>query len=127
MFHARHTTFYIFYAKIPNRYLKDIKTYGANYKNRITDPDQIVIQQSRPYRIRLPKHQAAFFKLLANVLYYILSGSSHVGVLAAKPWNEYYRYRFMTDAIPEENGSDTDKRNEPVEVCKMFVSQGLIP
>ena len=120
MFHARHTTFYIFYAKIPNQYLKDIKTYGANYKNRVAEPDQIVIRQSRPHRMRLPKHQAAFFKLLANVLYYIVSGSSCVGVLAAKPWNKYYCYRFMTDAIPEENGSDADVPNEPVEVCKCF-------
>lgn len=91
VFHARHTTIYI-YAKIPTKNLKDIATYGAGYKTRVAEPDQIVIQQSKPPRIRRPKDRAAFFKLYSNVLYYIFSGSRRVGVLASKSWNGYYRY-----------------------------------
>jgi hypothetical protein len=115
VFHARHTTFYIFYARIPNRYLKDIAMYGANYRNRVAEPDRIIIQHSRPHRMRLPKHQAAFFRLLANVLYYVLSGSSRVGVLAAQPWNPYYRTN-ATDAIPEE----PEELDLQIPVCQCF-------
>ena len=120
VFHARHTTFYIFYAKIPNKYLKDIATYGADYKTRAAQPDQVIIQQSRPYRMRVPKHQAAFFKLLSDVLYYIVSGSSSVGVLAAKPWNKYYRHRNTPDVIPEESGSDAEEVNQAIVVYNRF-------
>jgi hypothetical protein len=115
VFHARHTTFYIFYAKIPNKYLKDIATYGANYKNRVAEPEQIIIQHSKPHRMRLPKHQAAFFRLLSNVLYYILSGNSRVGVLAAQLWNPYYRPN-PTDTIPEE----PEELDLQTEVCICF-------
>jgi hypothetical protein len=44
VFHARYIMFYIFYAKIPNKYLKDIATYGADYKNRVAGSDEIKIQ-----------------------------------------------------------------------------------
>jgi len=115
VFHARHTTFYIFYTKIPNRYLKDIAMYGANYRNHIAEPDQIIIQHSKPYSMRLPKHQAAFFRLLANVLYYILSGSSRVGVLAAQPWNPYYCSNAM-NAIPEE----PEELNQQIETRPIY-------
>jgi hypothetical protein len=90
--------------------------YGANYRNRIAELDQIIIQHSKPHRMQLPKHQAAFFRLLANVLYYILSGSSRVEVLAAQLWNRYYRTN-ATDAIPEK----PEELDLQFEVCKMYV------
>jgi len=50
--------------------------------------------------MRLPQDQAAFFRLLSNVLYYIVSGSTRVGVLAAQPWNPHYHPN--PDTTPEE-------------------------
>ena len=88
--HARHATFYIFYAKFPNTYLRDIMLHGAAYKSRVSAPAQIIIQQSRPFRMRKPKDNAELFKLFSKVLYYIVSGNGRIGYLAAEKWNTYY-------------------------------------
>ena len=90
VFHARHATFYIFYAKFPNTYLRDIVRHGADYKARVTTPVEVVIQQSRPFRMRKPKDNAEFFKLVSKLLYYLVSGQSRTGYLATGRWNKYY-------------------------------------
>ena len=89
--HARHATFYLFYAKFPNTYLRDIAAYGANYRQQVHDPQPITIKQSVPFRMRYPKEQASFFRLFANVLYYLVTGNSSVGYLAKDESNPYYR------------------------------------
>jgi len=81
VFHARHATFYFFYAKFPNTYLRDIALHGAEYKNRVNPPAQIIIQQSRPFRMRKPSDNAAFFELVAKILYYLVSGQSRRDIL----------------------------------------------
>jgi len=124
IFHARHTTFYIFYAKFPDQYLKDIAKYGAEYKKHVPIPDEIIIQQSRPFRMRVPKHQADFFRLLSKVLYYIVSGNSRVGVLAAQPWNKYFVLEKGGE-MPEEIGTNADEADEgrrQPEACKVIVA-----
>ena len=72
-------------------YLRDIAKHGENYLTNITHPHQIFIQQSRPFRMKKPRHQADFFKLLSKLFYYLIQGSSHVGYLTAENWNKYYR------------------------------------
>jgi hypothetical protein len=68
----------------------------------------------------VPEHQAAFFRLLSDVLYYIVSGSSRVGIFAAKPWTPHCRPN-TTDVIPEESsGSDTEESDLQIEVYKCF-------
>lgn len=58
--HARHATVYLFYAKFPNTYLRDIARYGAEYKQRVVNPSKIQTCQSRPYRMRHPQHQPIY-------------------------------------------------------------------
>jgi hypothetical protein len=41
-----------------------------------------------------PEDQAKLFKLLVRVLYYIFSGCSKVGYLAADDWNKYYGNQY---------------------------------
>jgi hypothetical protein len=41
--------------------------------------------------MRQPKHQAEFFKLLAKILYYMVSGNSDIGYLAKDEWNPYFK------------------------------------
>lgn len=41
--------------------------------------------------MRRPHDQAASFRLLANVLCYLVSGESGVGYLAKDEWNPWYR------------------------------------
>ena len=89
--HARHATFYIFYAKFPNTYLRDIVIHGANYRQNVPNPQKITIKQSRPFRMRYPTEQAAFFRLLANILCYLVGGYSAVFYMAKDEWNPHYR------------------------------------
>jgi len=89
--HARHATFYIFYARFPNRYLRDIATYGSRYLHEVRDPQRIIIQQSRPFRMRFPEQQGEFFRLFAKLIYYLVSGHSHVFHLAKDESNPLYR------------------------------------
>ena len=41
--------------------------------------------------MRKPSHQAAFFRLLAHVLCYSVSGNNDVGYLSKDEWNPYWR------------------------------------
>jgi len=89
--HARHATFYLFYAKFPNQYLRDVAKYANEYTTKAVQIHKIVIQQSRPFRMKEPRDQAEFYKLLSKLLYYLVSGQSYVGFLAAQKWNKHYR------------------------------------
>jgi hypothetical protein len=121
--HARHATFYIFYAKFPNTYLRDIVRYGAGYKTRVTPPVEVIIQQSRPFRMRKPKDNAEFFKLVSKLLYYIISGQSRTGYLATGRWNKYYLavlgVKEQQNQIDENKDKlrGTEARMDNTEVC----------
>ena len=61
---------------------------------RVEHPHQIIIQQSIPFRMQIPAKQAELFTLLSRVFYYIASGYSKVGCLAADEWNPYYKREY---------------------------------
>lgn len=95
MIHVRHATFYLFYAQFPNTYLRSISDYGTKY----TPPPgstKIPLYQSRPYRMRKPAHQAAFFRLLVDLFNYMTSGNSHIGYLNNNPSNPYVHRPVIT-------------------------------
>jgi hypothetical protein len=50
--------------------------------------------------MRHPKHQADFFKLLAKVLYYMVSGNSDIGYLSKDEWNPYFKVQTGLQVIP---------------------------
>jgi len=41
--------------------------------------------------MRKPGHQAQFFKLLAEVLGYIVSGDNDIGFVSKSEWNTYWK------------------------------------
>jgi hypothetical protein len=41
--------------------------------------------------MRYPGHQAAFFRLLAKILCYLVIGNNNVGYLSKGEWNPYYQ------------------------------------
>ena len=100
MIHARHATFYLLYARFPNIYLRDLARYGADYKTKARNPVEITIQQSRAYRMRYPAQQAEFFRLIANLLFYMASGLSKIGFLEKDEWNPYYQVRYGLQVCP---------------------------
>ena len=79
--HCRHATCRLFYAKFPNRYLQNIVRHGASYRRKTpgTRQDVIILHQSKGYKMKKLDQQAEFYHLIAKLLYYVLSGSSHVG------------------------------------------------
>jgi hypothetical protein len=98
--HARHATFYLFYAKFPNRYLRDITLHGSEYLQNCPTPHTIHICQSEPYRMRYPEQQASFFRLMGKLLYYMVSGYSSIGYLAKDEWNPYYDHKLGRPVPP---------------------------
>jgi hypothetical protein len=71
--------------------------YGDEYETSVSCPHKITIEKSEPFRMRFPEHQAKFFKLLSTVLYYLVSGYSNAGYLAADKWNPYYKAIYKLD------------------------------
>jgi hypothetical protein len=74
--------------KLPNLYLARISKHGAKYVEKFP-ADQVQLCQSRPYMMKKAKDQAAFFRLLAKLLWYLGSGKSHVGYLCNCPRNPF--------------------------------------
>ena len=88
MVHIRHSNIYLFYAKLPNTYLAAISEYGAKYAAEFPQ-DKIRLYQSRPYMLKKAEDQAAFYRLVAKLLWYLASGKSHVGYLCNCPENPF--------------------------------------
>jgi hypothetical protein len=88
--HIRHTKVYLFYAKLPNTYLSRITEHGAKYSHLFPTPQhKIKLCQSTAYSINNPADQANLFRDLANLLWYLSSGRSHVGYLCNCPRNSF--------------------------------------
>jgi hypothetical protein len=78
--HIRHAKITLFYAKFPNLYLSRISQYGAKYAAMF--PDKVRLYQSQPYMMKKTQDQAAFYRQLTNLLWYLASGNRHVGYLS---------------------------------------------
>ena len=89
MIHIRHAKIYLFYAKLPNIYLARLSEYGAKYAETFPSEKKVVLCQSRPYMMKRAEDQAAFYRLLAKLLWYLGSGKSHVGYLCNCPRNPF--------------------------------------
>jgi hypothetical protein len=68
--------------------------------NKVTNPETIQIQQSIPYRMRRPDHQALFFKLLSKLLCYLVSGENAVGYLAKDEGNPAFKIATGLEVYP---------------------------
>jgi len=51
----------------------------------------VTLNRSRPFRMRKPEHQAAFYRTLTTILYYLVSGDSKVGYITMEDWNPYFQ------------------------------------
>lgn len=71
--------------------------YDEEYMTRVQNPHRVVIYQSELFRMYFLIDQAKLFKLLVRVLYYIFSGYSKVGYLAADDWNKYYGHQYAVN------------------------------
>ncbi len=58
-----------------------ISEYGAKYAEMFPWEKNVSLCQSRPYMMKNAEDQAAFYRLLAKLLWYLGSGKRHVGYL----------------------------------------------
>jgi len=80
---------YLYYAKLPNDYLARIAQYGASYSTRFPHETKVKLHRSRAYMMKNAADQAAFYQLVAKLLWYLASGESHVGYLCNCPRNPF--------------------------------------
>jgi len=50
--------------------------------------------------MRKPAHQAQFFKLLAEVLAYLVTGDNDVGFVSKNEWNPYWKIETGMNVLP---------------------------
>jgi hypothetical protein len=81
--HGSHSTLSIYYAKLANSYLADIAEYGAKYRECVPFERQynVHLRMTEKFRMGVTSERVALFHLLANLVYYLSSGKSHVGYL----------------------------------------------
>jgi hypothetical protein len=91
--HIRHAKITLFYAKLPNQYLSRVSKYGAKYAALF--PEKVRLYQSRPFSMKKSPDQAAFYRLLTRLLWYLASGNSHVGYLYNCPQNRLVAKVFL--------------------------------
>ena len=89
--HCRHTTMCMYYAKLPNEYLQEIVRLGANYSSKSTINHQVALRRSRKFHMTNIEECLELFTLFAQLLTYLVSGSSHVGYLHNYPENPIHK------------------------------------
>ena len=71
----------IYYAELPNEYLAAIAKHGIHYRQQFNDQISITLRRTEVYHLRKTVERAKVFTLLAKLVWYLLSGRSHVGYL----------------------------------------------
>jgi hypothetical protein len=89
--HGSHSSVIIYYAKLPNTYLAEIAQYGANYSERSTLKQRVKFRRTKKFHMRDTGERVELFRLLAKLLWYLISGRSHVGYLFNYPGNPIHQ------------------------------------
>jgi hypothetical protein len=79
--YANHSSVTIYYAHLPNLYLREISKYGKKYNTCRTFQRQIQLRRTKKHSLRNTSERVELFILLAKLLSYLISGRSHVGYL----------------------------------------------
>jgi hypothetical protein len=77
--HASHSSITIYYSKFPNSYLSEISRNGVRHSQK--SKQGVKLQRTKKYRMRDTSERVELFQLLAKLLWYLISGKSHVGYL----------------------------------------------
>lgn len=95
MIHGSHSSVTIYYAKLPNLYLSEISKYGRKWKdhpNRQFNPtknfkEKVKLVRTKKFSMRETSDRVELFDLITKLLWYLISGRSHVGYLYNYPEN----------------------------------------
>ena len=81
MIHGSHASVTIYYAKLPNNYLVNIAQHGVKYLQQCHPRQPIKLHRTKIFHVRNPVERVQLFKILVKLLWYLVSGKSHVGHL----------------------------------------------
>ena len=68
---------------MPVPYLRNVAKHGAKYRTAVPNPQGVQLQHTKSYSLVNPESRSAFFRLIARLIWYLSSGTSHVPYL----WN----------------------------------------
>jgi hypothetical protein len=77
--HVSHSSISIYYSKLPNSYLSEISRNGVKHSQK--SKQGVKLRRTKKYRLRDTEERVELFQLLAKLLWYLISGKSHVGYL----------------------------------------------
>ena len=97
--HIRHATISIFHAHLPNTYLSNIHVHGPRYSALFPTTPKIRLKQYGPWNMRHTQDQAALYRVLARVLWFLASGRSHVGYLAKCRSNPFVAKEVLNPVV----------------------------
>jgi hypothetical protein len=72
-------------ATLPHSYLREISRYGRNYLQRSTTKQRIALRRTKKFHLQHTDERVELFQILAKLLWYLVSGRSHVGYLFNHP------------------------------------------
>jgi hypothetical protein len=72
--HCRHTSACIYFAELPNEYLKTIASMGTKYNQQSKFPIQVC--KTKSYDLRKADDLVAFVKLLVHLIRHLASGNA---------------------------------------------------
>lgn len=98
--HGKHDVLSIYYAKFPNEYLNAIAKYGHKYKDVYTSSIIITLHRTQKFRMRRTDDRVKFFRFLARVLFYLVSGKARVGYLFDYEENPIHALVFVHYIFP---------------------------
>ena len=78
----RHSTFYVYYCRFSVAYLQKFVQYGVNVGDYLAPNEKISLLRSKPYNCAVTTERAAFFELMARLLFYVSSGEAEIRCLA---------------------------------------------
>jgi hypothetical protein len=81
LIHGSHSTVTIYYTKLPNTYLAEIAKFGAKYLQRSSLKQRVNLCHTKKFHMRNTVERVELFNLLSKLLWYLISGKSHVGYL----------------------------------------------
>jgi hypothetical protein len=100
--HGHHVSLYIYYARLPNEYLKDIVSYGEDYVDKCINAQTVHLRRTKKFRMTNTAERVEFFTLFAQLLMYLISGKSHVGYLldyTENPIHDLVRSYYLKSLI----------------------------
>ncbi len=95
--HCRHDAVRIYYAELPNVYLRRIFKYGAEQWKHLDEylgykrADRVKLRRTRVYHFRSPKELGLLFQEVAYLILYLRSGQARTGYLFNYPENPLHK------------------------------------